>query len=199
MQKSSEALSAALAMLHDPRLVRAVRDRPLPKGITLLLETAAGEAGALAGAAAVTGRSEATLKNAAGFFIEQVLLSPGADSYRILGADRETTEGELRRHMALLMRWVHPDLVANGAAGQSFDRSVYASRVAQAWQKIKSPERRAAYEASQATASGQRPKERRSGQMLVNPKSGRQRQLKIYRLQGEGIWNRLLLLFAGWR
>ncbi|MGO9474887.1 MAG: J domain-containing protein [Rhodomicrobium sp.] len=197
--QSSEALSAALAMLHDPRLARAVRDRPLPKGITLLLEAAAGEAGALAGAAALTGRSEATLKNAAGFFIEQVLLIPEADSYRILGADRETSEGELRRHMALLMRWVHPDVVANGAAGQRFDRSVYASRVAQAWQMIKSPERRAAYEASQAAAGGQRQKERSAGQRRGNLKSARPRQLKIYRLPGEGIWNRLLVFFAGWR
>jgi len=197
--QSPEALSAALAMLHDPRLARVVRARPLPKGITFLLEAAAGEAEALAGAAAVTGRSEATLKNAAGFFIEQVLLSPGADSYRILGADRETSEGELRRHMALLMRWVHPDLVANGAAGQSFDRSVYASRVAQAWQRIKSPERRAAYEASQAAAGGQRPADRSSGQRRRNLKSARPSQLKIYRLPGEGIWNRLLVLLAGWR
>ncbi len=202
-----EAIFAALAMLQDPNLARAARRCPLPKGVTLLLETAAGEAEALCCASAATGRSQAALKQAAGFFIEQVLLSAEADSYRVLGADREALAGELRRHMALLMRWLHPDLVANGAPGPRFDRSAFAGRVTKAWESIKTPERREAYDA--ACASAGRPSRKASGhgnlpapgefssQILLNPIARGQRQLKVYRLQRESFWNRLLLLLGG--
>lgn len=44
--------------------------------------------------------------------------------------------------MALLQRWVHPDMDRAG------DRTVYATRVTRAWEALKSPERRAAYDAA---------------------------------------------------
>ena|SRR5271165_5867760 len=128
-----EALAAAMSILQQPQLARLARHSPLPNGMTFLLEAAVGDAAATADAAAATGRSEVTVRNAAGFFIEQVLLSPLADSYRILGAHSTSPEAELRRHMTLLMRWLHPDLVPHTAEGQRFDRSAYAARVTKAW------------------------------------------------------------------
>jgi len=197
--RSPEALAAALALLQNPRLARVARRAPLPQGVTFLLEAAVGETGAVAAATALTGRSEAILNSAAGFFIEQVLLNRHADSYRILGADRETPAAELRRNMALLMRWLHPDLLENGAPGQRFDRSAYASRVTKAWESIKTPERRAAYEASRAAAGGRtlkRGKLPAPGPAGVNTSLNlkRWRPLKVYRRKREGFWNRLLLL-----
>src|SRR6516162_3642465 len=110
---TAEALAAALALFDHPASVRLARASRLPKGLTFLLEIAAGEPQALFEARTKTGRSEVALRGAAGFFIEQVLLHPGGDSYRILGGDRDTSARELRRNMALLMRWLHPDVTSN--------------------------------------------------------------------------------------
>ncbi len=207
--RSPEALSAALALRQNPQLVRDARSCPLPKGVTLLLEAAAGEAEALAFAAAATGRSDTSLRKAAGFFIEQVLLCREADSYRILGSEREASEAELRRHMALLMRWSHPDVIWDEPSSRGFNRGSYASRVTEAWEKVKTPERRAAYDASRQ-AEPPRPVTRSNGASSNSsrgptqwtseaPKRRMRKQLKIYGLRGEGFWDRLLLLFAGKR
>lgn len=191
--QSPEALVAALSVLQDPRLVRAARRAPLPKGVILLLQTAVGEAEAIAAATAITGRSELVLRKAAGFFIEQVLLCRQSDSYRILGADRAMPEAQVRRHMALLMRWLHPDLVAHGASSQ-FDKSAYVSRVTNAWESIKTSERRALYEANR----DRNPSSQARGAATAVQKTSR-RQPNAYRA-GRGVsWKQFLLLLAGRR
>ena len=80
------------------------------------------------------------VRDAAGFFIEQVMLFPEADSYRVLGASPTAANFELRRNMALLLRWLHPDIDQKG------ERSIFAARVTKAWSDLKTPERRAAYD-----------------------------------------------------
>jgi hypothetical protein len=141
----SEALHAALALLKDPVAVRQLQRAELPHGISELLVIAIGEDSALAKAQVYTGRSRHALQEAAGFFVEQVLLDHDADSYRVLGGSRRSTHEELRHNMALLMRWLHPDLQAlrNGAAT---DREVFSSRVTRAWEDLKNDERRRAYD-----------------------------------------------------
>ena len=69
-----------------------------------------------------------TVRKAAAFFIEQILLYPEADSYRVLGAERNAAAGELRRNMALLLRWLHPDLDRHGTAD-------FVGRVTGAWRR----------------------------------------------------------------
>ncbi len=186
--RSPQAIAVALSLLMEPQLTGAARRSPLPPGMTFLLEAAAGEAEAIDVAVAATGRSEATIRKAAGFFIEQVLLTPRADSYRILGAGEKTPEAELRRHMALLMRWLHPDVVANGSSGQRFDRSAFATRVTEAWESVKTPDRRAAYDLTLivrdlSTGDGH--------SHLVR----KRRPNKAHRR--DGFLNRLLLILAG--
>src|SRR5262249_3277092 len=44
-------------------------------------------------------------------------------------------------NVALLMRWLHPDLEPSG------ERSIFISRVTAAWNDLKTPQRRAAYDA----------------------------------------------------
>ncbi|HET7447654.1 MAG TPA: hypothetical protein VFJ49_07050, partial [Methyloceanibacter sp.] len=78
------------------------------------------------------------VERAARFFIEQVLFHPQADSYRVLGARPQASTGELRRNMALLLRWVHPD-------HDQGERSIFARRVMRAWNDLKTDEQRAAY------------------------------------------------------
>lgn len=111
----ADALVAALSMLEQPNTAKLARASRLPEGMAFLLEIAAGDAHALSHAIQLTGRTDATLRKAAGFFIEQVLLHPGGDSYRILGSNRRTPLGELRRNMALIMRWLHPDVAPSSS------------------------------------------------------------------------------------
>jgi hypothetical protein len=132
------ALQLALELHRGPWRVRIVRTQPLPAGMDLLLTVAAGEGEA--DAAAALGRPAAAIREAATFFIAQILLAPGTDSYRVLGGGPGATTGELRRNMALLMRWLHPDVARAG------EPAVLAARISAAWNTLKTPERRAAYD-----------------------------------------------------
>ena len=134
------AIRLAIDLMQVPSRVRQARKAPLPDGLELLLKVAADEPDAIDAAALLTSRSPQTLKSAASFFIEQILLAPDTDSYRVLGARAESSTTELRRNMALLVRHLHPD--TNQNAGES----IFAGRVSLAWNDLKTPERRAAYD-----------------------------------------------------
>jgi hypothetical protein len=136
------ALRIAIDLLHVPSQVRLFRAEPLPDGIPLLLRIAAGDAETQSAAAAFMDRPRDVLREAATFFIEQILFAPQADSYRVLGASPQATAGELRRNVALLLRWLHPDLDPKG------ERSIFIGRVTAAWNDLKTAERRAAYDAA---------------------------------------------------
>ena len=140
------ALRVALDLLHTPWRVKLVRAEPLPLGVSLLLAVAADKEAAQHAAMKAVDRPLEVIRQAATFFIEQILLSPDADSYRILGANPEASDGELRRNMALLMTWLHPD-----KAGQD-ERAIFAPRIAKAWNDLKTRERRAAYDQTRRSA-----------------------------------------------
>lgn len=133
------AVSAAVDLLRSPARIRLARAAPLPEGIEILLQIVAGEAAATVAAAEALGRDEDTVRRAAEFFVEQILLDPAADNYRVLGSGPDTAPPDLRRNMALLLRWLHPDI------GENSVRSVYAGRVTAAWERLKTAERRQAY------------------------------------------------------
>ena len=138
--RTLEAVHVAIGLVHVPSRVRRQRSLPLPDGTTMVLRIAAGDESALSEASTALDRPPALLHDAAAFFIEQILLCPEADSYRILGASPDAAAGDLRRNMALLLKWLHPD--ANRQSG----RSIFAGRVTQAWENVKTAERRAAYD-----------------------------------------------------
>ena len=137
----STAVRVAIDLMHVPSRVRYVRDAPLPADVTILLQIAAGDEAAEIAAAAAVDRPRHVVRRASAFFIEQILLGPDADSYRVLGADRKASAPELRRNMALLLRWLHPDM--------HHDHSIFAGRVTAAWETLKTPERRTAYDREQ--------------------------------------------------
>jgi hypothetical protein len=132
----------AVDLMRAPSNVRRVRAAPLPKDVYKLLAMAAGDEAAIGEAKGGTNRPESSLREAAAFYIEQILLHPDADHYRVLGARHDTSSAELRRNMALLIRWLHPDH-KNGS-----DRTVFAGRVTRAWNELKTEDRRAAYDLS---------------------------------------------------
>ena len=140
------ALKVAIDLLHFPSQVRRIRSIPLPNGVIYLLRVTAGDEAEIRQATEMAGRSRETVCAAAAFFAEQILLYPDADSYRVLGAKPEATNGELRRHMTLLLRWLHPDLDPRG------ERSVYTARVTRAWNDLKTQERRDAYDLARRAA-----------------------------------------------
>jgi hypothetical protein len=147
IMREETALELAVGLLQLPSRARALRDAPLPKDVDALLNIVAGEGRARADAARQTGLTERKIGDAAGFYIEQILLHPDADSYRALGASAEATSDQLRRNMALLLRWLHPDHETNS------ERTIYVGRVTNAWNNIKTAERRQAYEATRKCAS----------------------------------------------
>jgi hypothetical protein len=140
------ALRIAINLLHVPSQVRRLRSKPLPDGVLVLLRIAAGDADVERVAAVMMDRSRDDVRTAAEFFIEQILFAPYADSYRVLGATPQASAAELRRNLALLSKWLHPDRNPDGA------RSIFIGKVTAAWHDLKTPERRAAYdEARQST------------------------------------------------
>ena len=206
--QSAAALATALGMLNCPRITRRASRSPLPKGVTLLLEVAAGDSEALHVASSLTGRPEESLRKGADFFIEQVLLCADADHYRVLGCRREASQADLRRHMALIMRWLHPDIVSGGGKEGHFNKALYADRVTQAWETIKTKERRAAYDALLANAgSKQRRKSNCGPSPLVIPpvtpdsfaiaRSHPKRHRASNSPERRGFWNRIRLFVFG--
>lgn len=151
------ALKIAVDLMHVPSQVRLFRSEPLPDGVLTLLRIAAGDDDAESTAAALIDRSRDVVRQAATFFIEQILFAPNSDSYRVLGVSPQATGSELRRNVALLLRWLHPDL--DPASG----RSIFVGRVTAAWNDLKTPERRAAYdEQLRAVMSSPRSRKRKS-------------------------------------
>jgi hypothetical protein len=145
MMGATPALKVAIDLMQVPSRVRHIRSQPLPDGVVMLLQILTGDPEAERKAAELTGKSRNIVREAAAFFIEQVLFCHGADSYRVLGANKDATSRELRRNMALLLRWLHPDM------DRLSERSLFVGRVIRAWDNLKTPERRVAYDAQQRT------------------------------------------------
>jgi hypothetical protein len=171
------ALRLALDLHYVPWRVRVVRTQPLPEGLPQLLRVAAGDPDAAGAAAQAMGRPPEVVREAAGFFIEQILLSPGADSYRVLGAGPGAAGGDLRQNMALLMKWLHPDIARQG------DPSIYAARIAAAWNDLKTPERRAIYDSglNSPRSPSERGAQARSGRSRRSAASGAPRKSRLPR------------------
>lgn len=223
---TSRALHLALCMTRTPAIVRDVRSATLPDGITTLLEVAAGEADAVAEACRQFGRNAESLEAAASFFIEQVLFDPEADSYRVLGSPPDAPHADLRRHMGLIAKWLHPDRRPHA---DGFDRTVFVTRLTTAWNSLKTTERRASYDAihqkQDVPAGGVSPTKRprksqwrkttalapldaRSGGAKVAPSADkdaqqkrrrRVRRLSMFPVPGDSMLTRLLRFFQGRR
>lgn len=197
--RNTAALIAALTVAREPSISRIAARSPLPPGVSFLLEVAAGNQDAVAAARAATGQSEETLRFAAGFYIEQVLFNREADSYRVLGGMQDMQSAELRLQMALLMKWLHPDITVNSEPNSDRDRQVFVSRVTRAWEDIKTDERRAAYDATLASAKWRataKPRSTREPRRKFNATPGRRAKRKG-NPPPRGLLNRLVEIIRG--
>jgi hypothetical protein len=200
MMAEATALKLAVDLLHVPSRARPMRSAALPDDVLTLLEIAAGDPDATSRASELTGRAPDVVRNAAAFFVEQILLAPGSDSYRVLGGNAQTSSGDLRRNMALLLKWLHPDMERNN----SDDRSVFAGRVTLAWEDLKTSERRAAYDALQKDrARDASPRRSKAGNKKrtadKHGKSGPNAGVRARAGQPPRFWQALLMLFGSAR
>jgi hypothetical protein len=140
-REETSAVRAALDLLALPSRRRYFRQRPLPADIGLLLQIVVDDQHAIKSSAEHAQASPARLRQAAEFYIQQIMLAPQSDSYRILGSRRGATAAELRQNLSYLCRWLHSDGCENTM------QSVFLLRVTQAWNDLKTPDRRNAYDA----------------------------------------------------
>lgn len=140
-----DSVSLAIALFQAPgRFSDLLHGRSrLPPGMAVLLHLAAGGA-APADAALPPFVSAGELKQAARFFVEQVLLVHSADYYRVLGVDADAPPEEIKENHRLLMRLFHPDRQAIPEERND----AFATRINQAYSALRSPASRAAYDAS---------------------------------------------------
>ena len=130
MIKPNHALESAIALRRAPRLVRVMRSTQLPEGLTFLLRILSGEQQALVEAQHVTRLDEEAIISIVEFYVLQVMLFRGASSRRVLGVGPDAERSQIRRHMAYLMNWLHPDREANTW------RVAFARRVLDSWHQI---------------------------------------------------------------
>lgn len=135
------AVRAALYLTAIPSHCIQLRNAPLPDGVDALFRIVANDGDATERYAKRLEKTSTELREAAAFYLEQIILTPGADSYRVLGTQRHAPARELRRNLVLLCRWLHSDIC------DDLPRSIFFLRVMQAWNDLKTPERRAAYDA----------------------------------------------------
>lgn len=144
------ALEVALALMRLPSLRSSLRLQPLPEDVEQLIVLAAGVAVPLAAASARSGELPAQVLEAARFYIREIMLFHGADAYRVLGVSPSASEAQIKLNYRHLQHWLHPDRVGNDW------ESVFATRINAAWHELRTPARRAAYDAH-ATAETSSP------------------------------------------
>lgn len=137
---AARALTQALALLKTPTGLSAARAARFPEGITVLLRLVAVDVATIEHTVAQTGETEAVLRDAAEFYVLQVCFTPGIDSYRVLGANRDDSSTRIREHYRLLVRWLHPD--RNSDAWQT----VFLDRVNRAWRDLRGDQERSDYD-----------------------------------------------------
>ncbi len=142
---SGDALAVALDLLRTPAMRGVLRSRPLPDDVGELIELAAGEPARVARVAASRGEAPAQVLEAARFYVREILLfaGAGADAYRVLGVAPGASAEQIKLHHRHLQHWLHPDRRGNDW------ESAFATRINAAWSELRTPERRAAYQARQ--------------------------------------------------
>lgn len=126
----THALKIAIELFHLPSQIRTARTRPLPNGTHLVLRLIVDDPDAIREAQSLNDRPLSDMRQAAIFFVEQILLDPEADAFRTLGVERTATTAECRANMALLLKWLHPDLNGDDR------RATMARQVIDSWKLI---------------------------------------------------------------
>ena len=140
----SPALHQSIDAFRAPALYLRLREHKLPEGMLLLLRIAAGDSQAIELGQSMSNETGSAVSEAAVMFIQHLMFYPGSSSFRVLGVEPSASDAQIKEHYRWLVRWLHPDRNAD-----EWD-AVYAERVTLAWQDLRTPDRRLAYEESLA-------------------------------------------------
>ena len=155
MDLARSALTMAIDGYQATSRMRRYRGVELTWDLNFLLLLICGDSDAEAQALEMSSRPRETVRKAAEFFVEQVLFAGDADAYQTLGSHRQASSQELRRNMALILRWLHPDLNSKAEAAN------YSARVTAAWNQVKTPDLRRAYDLTLEDKKNRQPKVQR--------------------------------------
>ncbi len=135
------ALEQAITFLSRADLIATARQQSLPAGVTEILKISSGDNEALLVAQESSRFSQDDVRQAAQFYVQQILFAPDSDHYRVLGVDPDDAEAKIKLHYRLLVRWLHPD------KNSSDWEVVFSDRINRAWHSLRTPERRREYDA----------------------------------------------------
>src|SRR5665213_2428796 len=82
------------------------------------------------------------LRKVAVLYVQQVLWGTGADHYRTLGVQQGASREQIAEHLRWLTKWVHPD------RQHLPQEAAFSGRVINAWNVLKTPDRRQEYDQS---------------------------------------------------
>jgi len=122
-------IDLALDLARMPVLAHSIDKPPLPSDIFEVMQIATASPEVCQLAARATGQPASVLVEAARFYLQQVLLRPDADPYRVLGLAPGASRELARCHLRCLLQWLHPDV------NKDLD-SVYTERVLKAWREV---------------------------------------------------------------
>ena len=122
-----EATNIALDLFRSPAMAPAMRSAPLPKGMLTLIRIAAGSETETATLVFELGRSSNEVREAAAFFLQQVLFHRKSDDFRLLGLSPGASPEQIREHKRWLLKWLHPDRNHNKWESALFQRVVKAA------------------------------------------------------------------------
>ena len=134
------ALSQALHLVSEPEFARTLRARPFPEDTGELLFIL----GNNPRVEVADGRFDIAIEDVAFFaaenYVMRVMFAPHATAYRVLGVNPGAPRSQIRRHMALLMLWLHSNCRADATRAQC------SAKVLAAWQLLRCERRRLAYD-----------------------------------------------------
>lgn len=121
------AIEIALDLKAAPSFAKVVRKRPLPPEVTPIIRIAAGSPQLAQEFAEKYHCTEAHVREACIFFLQQAVLFSGADNYRMLGVSPDATLQQIREHRRWLLMWLHPDRNKDKWESALFDRVIAAA------------------------------------------------------------------------
>lgn len=121
------AIEIALDLREMPSLARVIRKRPLPPEVTPVIRVAAGSPEPIQEFVSKYRRSEAHIREASVFFLQQAVLFSGADNYRMLGLAPGAPAEQIREHRRWLLMWLHPDRNKDKWESALFDKVMAAA------------------------------------------------------------------------
>ncbi len=124
------AIELALDLYRHPIKVKSVRKAPLPTDVLQLVRIVAGSDDEIAALTLPELKTPNEMRDAAVFFIQQIMFQSGNAPRRVLGLSDDANTQQIKDHKRLLLKWLHPDRNQN-----TWER-VYFQRVIQAAESV---------------------------------------------------------------